>query len=285
MAGNCALAQATANTLRVLDLAGAGRRIPVHPGAARPLAGDPANASQVHGADGLGGCAALLPAARARARGESAPAALAAALRAQPGQIAIVATGPLTNLAVLLALDPGAAALARQVVVMGGTVAAPGNVAPTVEFNAGFDPEAARAVLGAPWPVTLVGLDVTGRVRLGDAEATQLEAARTPVAAFCAAALRAYAAAYARLGDRGGAPMHDPLAVAVALDAGLVSALQLPVDVETRGELTRGMVVADQRVLARPALLAGRRTVQVCVEVDAGAAVRRLLAAWGASGS
>ncbi len=280
VAGNCALPRATANTLAVLELAGAGR-IRVHAGAARPLAGRPPDARDVHGDDGLGGCSHLLPSPRAGPRPEAAAAALAAALRARPGAMTLVATGPLTNLALMLALDPGAAPLARHVVVMGGAVHVPGNVAPTVEFNFGYDPEAAAAVLDAAWPVTLVGLDVTGRVRMGTAQAAALDGGDA-AARFCGAAVRAYAAAYARLGDPGGAPMHDPLAAAIAVHPELVSTLQVPVAVEMRGDLTRGMAVADRRVLERPALLRGRRTVGVSVDVDAPAAERRLLAAWGA---
>jgi purine nucleosidase len=281
VAGNCPLPRATDNTLRVLEAAGHGA-VPVHPGASRPLAAAAPDARHVHGDDGLGGCTGRLAPARGRPRPEPAALALARALRARPHQLTVVATGPLTNLALLLALDPEAAALARHVVVMGGAVTAAGNVGPVSEFNVAADPEAARLVLSGPWPVTLVGLDVTGRVTAGPEEVRRLEAAGGPVPALAAALLRSYAAAYERLGGRPAAPMHDPLAVAVALDPALVRAIQVPVDVETRGELTRGMVVADQRVLERPALLGGRRTASVCVEVDDAAALRRLLAAWGA---
>ena len=283
VAGNCPLPQATENSLRVLELAGRGRT-PLHPGAGGPLAGPARDARQIHGEDGLGGCAEALPAARSRPRDEHAAEAIGRALRARSGQISLVATGPLTNLALALALDPALPGLARQVVVMGGACTAPGNVGATVEFNIAADPEAARAVLLAPWPLTLVGLDVTLQVRMGAVEAAACMAAGRPIPAFCARVLRAYMAAYEHMGDRPEAPMHDPLAVAVALDPSLVAALQLPVEVETRGEWTRGMTVVDQRVLQRPTLLQGRRTVQVCHEVDAVAARRRMLAAWGAVG-
>jgi purine nucleosidase len=281
VAGNCPLAQATGNTLRVLELAGRGA-IPVHAGAAGPLVGAALHARHVHGDDGLGGCAAQLPAPRARARPEPAAVALARVLRALPGRLTVVATGPLTNLALVAALDPGAAALARHVVIMGGTVHGPGNVGPVTEFNLAADPEAARAVLSAAWPVTVVGLDVTHRVALTRAHADQLEAAGRPVPAFAAALVRAYVAAYEAAGHAPAAPMHDPLAVAVALRPDLVRTVELPADVETRGELTRGMLVADRRVLERPPLLQGRRTVSVCTDVDAGAAVDHLLGGWSA---
>ena len=285
VAGNCPLEVATENTLRILELAGAGRTA-VPPGAAAPLVAPAGDAREVHGTDGLGGLATQIPAARGRPRPESAAAALVRALRAQPGRIAVVATGPLTNLALAQALAPDVPRLARQLVVMGGAVGVPGNVGPACEFNFAADPEAAAAVLAAPWPIVQVGLDVTLQVRLGEAEAVALEAAPAgpgrSVPLFCAAALRAYAAAYTRQDGDGRAPMHDPLAVAVALDPSLVRAAQLPAAVETSGALTRGMLVADRRVLTRPSLLGGRRTIQCCLDVDVAAARSRLLSAWGA---
>lgn len=279
VAGNCPLAMATDNTLAVLERAGAGRT-PVHVGAAAPLCAALRPADTVHGDDGLGGCRSQLAPARGRPRPERAAAALAHALRAQPGQLTVVATGPLTNLALMLALDPEAATLARQVVVMGGAVTVPGNVSPVAEFNIATDPEAARAVLAAPWRVTLVGLDITMRVRLGRPEIEVLRSAAGAVPRLAADLLTAYAAAYDRNTGRPEAPMHDPLAVCVALDPGLVRAVQVPADVETRGELTRGMIVADQRAVEQPGRLEGRRPIQICVDVDEPAAVAALMTAW-----
>ena len=285
VAGNCPLDQATENTLRILELAGAGRTA-VHPGAATPLLAAASDAREVHGTDGLGGLAAHLPAARGRPRPEPAALALVRALRAHPGRLSVVATGPLTNIALAQAMAPDVPRLAQQLVIMGGAIGVPGNVGPTSEFNLAADPEAAAAVLAAPWPIVQVGLDVTLQVRLGETEATALESAPAgpgrAVPLFCASALRAYAAAYVRQDGDGRAPMHDPLAVAVALDPSLVRAAQLPAAVETVGLLTRGMLVADRRVLTSPALLAGRRTIQCCLDVDAPAARSRLLIAWGA---
>jgi purine nucleosidase len=279
VAGNCALERATANTLGVLEAAGAAA-VPVHPGAAGPLVGRPQDARHVHGDDGIGGCGDLLP---TPSRGVSAPravAALAAALRARPGEMTLVASGPLTNLALLVREDPEAAGLARRVVVMGGTVLEPGNVAPTVEFNIGADPEAAVQVLGADWPVTLVGLDVTRRVLATADDAADLARAGTPPARLAAALISAYTRSYIRLGFPPAAPLHDPLAAAIALDPGLAETVDVPVDIETQGAFTRGMVVADLRVRARPALLGDRRVVRVCLGIDAARARQELLARW-----
>ena len=280
VAGNCPLERATDNTLRVLALAGRGD-VPVWAGAAAPVGGPAADARHVHGANGLGGRAATLPPPAARPGGEPAAWALLRALHRQPGRITRVATGPLTNLALALALDPEAAQCVRQVVVMGGAVAVAGNVSPAAEFNFASDPEAARAVFAANWPLVQVGLDVTMQVRIGREQSETLRG-RGPVGAFCADALQAYQQAYADLGHPPQAPMHDPLAVAVACDTALVQCAALPVEIETAGRWTRGMSVADRRVLDRPELLAGRRTVQVCLGVDARAATARMLQAWGA---
>jgi purine nucleosidase len=276
VAGNCPLAQATANTLAVLGLAG--RTPPVVPGAARPLLAEPSYAREVHGADGLGGLAAELPAPTAAPAADPghAAAALSQAAQARPGVLTVVATGPLTNLALAGLLDPELPRRVRALVAMGGAVAVPGNVGPVTEFNFGFDPEAAALVLRQGWPLTVVPLDVTLQCLAGPREADRLEGAADPVAAFVARALRRYQEAYeARLGRRA-APLHDPLAVAVALDPTLVDAVEVPVAVETRGEVTRGMLVADRR----PGRAPGGPTARVALRVDADRALGRLLAHW-----
>lgn len=174
--GNTPAATAAHNAIAVLDVAGAGN-VPVAIGARRPLAQEVDLSAMVHGEDGLGGAA---PATVRRA-----PVATPAAVQlvevatAHPGECTIVATGPLTNLALALLLEPGLAQLVAGVVLMGGTVLHPGNVSPLAEANIWHDPEAADLVFGAGWPLVQVGLDVTMTTWLEGDDLARLAATTT----------------------------------------------------------------------------------------------------------
>jgi purine nucleosidase len=277
--GNVTAEAAAANLRRLLDFCGCGA-VPVAVGARRPLAQPLATATWVHGADGLGGLAVAgsdwLPTAEGRPIGEGAADQIVRCCRQRPGELTIVATGPLTNLALALLLEPELPRLVRRVVVMGGAVTVPGNLTPHAEANIGHDPEAADLVLTAGWPLTLVGLDVTMRVLLRAPELARLQAASTPAARLASAALAHYVGVYQGfLGERA-CPLHDPLAVAVALDPDLVRCEPLPVRVELRGAHTRGMTCADRRGPA--AASADGPAVDVALAVDAPRFLARFLA-------
>ena len=141
---------AAGNALRILEVAGL-EGVPVALGAARPMAQEPAFAEFVHGDDGLGNTGQPRP--RGRVTGESAAAQLVRLARAEPGALSLLAIGPLTNLGLALLLEPELPMLLRQVVVMGGAFATAGNVGPLSEANIGNDPEAARLVVSAGWPL------------------------------------------------------------------------------------------------------------------------------------
>jgi inosine-uridine nucleoside N-ribohydrolase len=260
VSGNVHVSQTTANTLTVLDFLEA-PPIPVAAGAAAPLARPGITAGDVHGGDGLGGVAGRFPSSR-RAVTEDAVGFLLEAISRQPEQLTLIATAPLTNIALAIAKDVQTMRKLRALFVMGGAVRVPGNVGPVSEFNFAVDPEAAAIVLESGLPLTLVPLDVTERVVL----TRQLLDGVSPAGklhAFVAEIVAATMAFHRMHGEGEGIVLHDPLAVGVALDSSLVRREPMALAVETRGALTAGMAVADLRRRCRAA-----PTADVCVEVE-----------------
>jgi len=241
VAGNTSLANTTANALRILELAGRGD-IPVAAGAARGLIREaPRTAEHVHGGDGLGGVP--LPPPVSRPVDAHAVDFIAERLLASEAPVTIVAIGPLTNIALLLAVHPAAAARIGRLVLMAGA-ARGGNSTPTSEFNVRSDPEAAYRVFAAGLPLTMVGLDVTDRavVTLQDVEALRDGG---PIARFVVQTVDYYSRFHE---DRYGATVtyqHDALAVAEAVAPGIVHTSHLYVEVEYGHGLTRGTTVVD----------------------------------------
>jgi purine nucleosidase len=256
VAGNVGVEQATDNTLLTLEQAGRGDVL-VAQGLARPLLGGASHARDVHGQDGLGNVRLSRP--HLSPGGEHAVDAIVRCARSAPGELTLITIGPLSNLAVAALLEPHLPRLLRRVVAMGGAARAPGNVTPAAEFNVYADPEAARVVFGAAFALTMVGLDVTMKCLLTPEVLDALPDAGA--AGFARAISRHMMDFHLRLGMPG-FPLHDPLAVAVALDPSLVVTRRARVDVETEGALTRGHTVAD----LRPASPSG--DVDVCLEVD-----------------
>jgi purine nucleosidase len=256
VAGNVDVELTTRNTLRVLDWLGA-TDVPVARGAERPLVGVSRDAAYWHGDDGLGG--AQLPEARRDALPDGVDYLIDCVLR-QPGELTLVCTGPLTNLALAAQRQPAIVGAVKDVVVMGGAVRVPGNVTPVAEFNIHADPEAAAVVFGLPWPATLVGLDVTSRVLLTTSDRAALEHLRGPEATLVWLATH-HAFDTNRLEA---ISLHDPLAVAVAVQPDLVTTIERLVLVETRGEHTLGQTVVDLRPrVPEPS------STRVCLDVDA----------------
>jgi purine nucleosidase len=252
--GNVSLAAATRNTRAVLSLAGRSD-IPVWPGAATPLANFAADASAVHGETGLG--YAVLPEPPEPAHVVHAVDAIVGAARANAGRLILVATGPMTNIALAVMREPELPRLLKRFVIMGGAYREPGNVTPCAEFNVWHDPEAARIVFrafGGPGgtPVVAIGLDVTHKTTF---DSTDLAALRSRAEGPLAPALTRFiedASRYSfdRMEKRKGKRiliMHDPLALAVALDPTLVATRRVAVEVETVGRLTTGATIADWR--------------------------------------
>ncbi len=268
VAGNQTLDKVTANAIRVLELAGRGD-VPVAAGADRPLVRDLVVAADAHGETGLDGPA--LPPPRARPVAQHAAEFLAERILASDRPVTLVPVGPLTNVALLVAEHPEAAAKLDRIVLMGGAIAE-GNQTPSAEFNIWVDPEAAARVFASGIDLTMVGLDVTNRAVLTAEHADRLRG-QGPVGAAVAAMLDFYGGYYEEAYDHGGCPVHDALAVAHVARPGLLRTLDRHVEVEVGGGLCRGRTVVDMRrrtVLPEP-------NAKVAVDVDVPAFVELLL--------
>lgn len=260
--GNQTLDKTTDNALRVLELVGR-TDVPVARGADRPLIREPHVAAHVHGESGLDG--PELPAATVEPVAQHAVEFIAE--RIVPGTV-LVATGPLTNIALYLA-EHGTENIER-IVLMGGAIAE-GNMTPAAEFNIWADPEAAQRVFHAGVPVTMVGLDVTHKALLTPPLAERLRAAGR-VGTFVAELVEFFKQYHARTYGWDGAPIHDAVALAQAFRPDLVRTQHLNVEVETESELCRGRTVVDLwRRTERPA------NADVGVEIDAAGFLELLL--------
>lgn len=261
VAGNAPLERCTRNALATVELFGLD--VAVHSGADRPLVRPGRHDVSVHGDDGLVGVQVPDPSAQASAG--TAVQRLVQASQEVDG-LWLVATGPLTNVALALRADPGMAGRLAGITLMGGAVAS-GNVTPAAEFNFWFDPEAAAVVFESGVPLRMCGLDVTRRVLVGHDHARRLRDAGDPAATFVADVFDGYARSCERLHGVAEGPMHDPCAVAALVRPDLFRFEHLHVAVEARGRLTAGMSVADRRPVARGG--AGDPNTHVALDVDA----------------
>src|SRR5699024_2828147 len=233
------------NALRLLELYGR-PEVPVAWGASRPLVQPPRLAPHVHGVNGLGGVE--LPAPTGKPCEESAAELLVRLARENPGELDVLAVGPLTNLALALALEPRLPDLVRRLVVMGGAVRDPGNVGPHAEANVANDPEAAEVVFEAGFTLDLVALDVTMRTVATAEWLTELSRVPGERAERTSEFLAFYSDFYTEILGERQCVMHDPLAAAVLVDPHLVEgSYRTPLRVELNGTFTRGMTVADLR--------------------------------------
>jgi purine nucleosidase/pyrimidine-specific ribonucleoside hydrolase len=254
--GNVSLEQATKNAALLLDLMNPEPRPILAKGAARPLRKRAFRAQFVHGADGLGDLDRLKnPDGSRRYPGpELPPHSLGATellldlLKRYPGDLSLIALGPLTNLAKALIADEERIKGLREVIVMGGAIGVPGNITPAAEFNIFVDPHAARRVFESGLPIKLVPLDVTERVFLGShAIETLAREMGPPLGMFVSDSTARAVEHMEQVKGLGGIYLHDPLAVGVAIRPSLVETTPLHVDIETRRGITEGMTFADLR--------------------------------------
>jgi inosine-uridine nucleoside N-ribohydrolase len=242
VAGNQTLEKTTANAIRVLDHVDRSD-VPVAAGAARPLVRELGVAADVHGETGLDG-PDLPPPARAPADAHAID-WIADAVAAHPRPVTLVATGPLTNVALLVARYPEVTERLERIVLMGGAFGE-GNTTPAAEFNIWVDPEAASRVFQTGVDLTMVGLDVTHQALMRPAHAARLSEGGK--AGRLVAELFAF---YTRFHQRDygweGAPVHDALALAHVIDGTLLTTTDCGVVVDTGPELSRGRTNADLR--------------------------------------
>ena len=214
--------------------------MPVAAGASVPLVRHLVTAEYVHGENGLAGVE--FPAPKLKPVAESATEIICRLVRSSPGEITIVAIGPLTNIATVLRSDPEIARMIPAIRIMGGGLVH-GNITPAAEFNLYVDPEAARIVFDAGIPLTMVGLDVTEKVLVNDSHIRQLQAAQNPVSQAAAKILKATLDHVRHSNNITYVAMHDPLTVASLIDPSLLTFTDYHVDIETEGEFTSGMSV------------------------------------------
>jgi purine nucleosidase len=240
VAGNVPLAHTHANARRVCALAQA-LAVPVLAGCPRPLVHGLTTAEAIHGATGLAG--AQLPEPSQLARDGHAVTFLIEQLSQAPRPVTLATLGPLTNLAVALVQCPAIAQGLEQVVVMGGSLG-PGNITPAAEFNFYVDPHAARVVVEAGLPLTLIGLDVTHQVLTTPERLARFAALGNRVGQTVAGWLAHYGQGE---GDRyglPGAPLHDPCVIAYLLQPDLFTGRPMHLGVETASDLGRGRTIA-----------------------------------------
>jgi purine nucleosidase len=273
--GNVVAAQGLDNALRMMSLANR-CDIPVAAGAQHPLFQKLTTAEFWHGKNGLANIE--LPASKCKVDSRWAPDLIIQMVHAAPHEITLVPVGPLTNIALAVEKDPSIVPLVKEVVLMGGSISG-GNVNAAAEANIANDPEAAQIVFQAGWPLTMVGLDVSNKTVFTQNHLDQLGKTHGPINDFIYQVAKFLVDLSARYGFPGTA-MYDPLAVGVAIDSTLVTAPEMHVDVETRGQFTRGETVANRQGYIERNVLHGDHYVieeldkvapnaKVCVEVDA----------------
>ncbi|MCU1513139.1 MAG: urh [Microbacteriaceae bacterium] len=269
VSGNISAEMGARNTLALLELAGRSD-IPVaigeHDFLATPFAG---GAIHVHGENGIGGVVLAEP-ARTPAS-ESAPEMIVRLARQHPGELHILAIGPLTNLAKALLLHPGLATLVKEVTIMGGAALVPGNITAVAEANIHNDPDAAAAVFAASWFITMVPLDATMQSLIEAVDRDRLVASPRPVAQAIGAMLDTYFDFYVQFFGRRTSVLHDPLAAAVAVgDLGLGTSPVVQVQVDTSHGPGRGQTICDLRwrFLGHPEQAGAHIRVVLAVETD-----------------
>jgi purine nucleosidase len=239
--GNVVAKQGLDNALKLVSLAGR-CDVPVAAGAQQPLLQKTYTATYWHGKNGLADIE--LPLSNCKVDPRFAPDLILELVHKHPHEITLVPVGPLTNIALAVSKDPSIVGLVKDIVIMGGSISG-GNVNGAAEANIFGDPEAAQIVFNAGWMVTMVGSDVGERTLMTRKHLAELESGQGPQNDVATKIARFYIERSEKNGWDGAA-MYDPLAVSVVIDPTLVKLKDMHVDVETKGEFTRGETVANR---------------------------------------
>ena len=241
--GNVTAEQGLDNALKLVSVAGR-CDVPVAAGAQHPLMQKVYTAGYWHGKNGIADIE--LPPSKCKVDPRFAPDLIIELIHKYPHEITLIPVGPLTNIALAVSKDPSIVKLTKNIVIMGGSISG-GNTTGVAEANIFGDPEAAEIVFMAGWTVTMVGSDVGEQTLMRRKELTELEAGHGPVNDVVTKIARFYIERSEKNGWDGAA-MYDPLAVAVAFDPTLVTTKEMHIDVETRGEFTRGETVPNRNL-------------------------------------
>ncbi|MEH1930807.1 nucleoside hydrolase [Nostoc sp.] len=275
VAGNINLDQATNNVLRVVSIVKPNTLPIVAKGCEKPLVKPTFNAAGIHGADGLGELdrfketdgTSRYPKLTIEPSTENAVNLLLKAVQEYGDSLTIIALGPLTNVATAIQKDGATMKKIGRIIIMGGAVTVPGNITAAAEFNFFVDPDAAQIVMESGIPLTLVGLDVTMKAPLARQVVEEnLQRHPSKVTQFIADCTGIYMAFHRDNEGFYGCYLHDPLAMAVAIDPSLVKTESLYITVETQGRFTTGMSLADRR--DRRDHKANPPNVEACLDVD-----------------
>jgi len=251
VAGNAPVEKTTRNAQAVAQIAKI-VGVPIAAGASRPLVRPAAFAESIHGESGMEGPQLPDPTPDYAIDPRHAVHFIIETVMAhEPGEITLVPTGALTNIALAARLEPRIVPRVREVVLMGGG-AREGNWSATSEFNIIIDPEAAHIVFGESWPVTMVGLDVTHQALATDAVRAAIGMLETTTSRFVSELLEFFGSTYRREQGFEHPPVHDPVAVAYVADSAVLEVRRAPIDIELSGGLTLGMTVVDLRPTADP---------------------------------
>ena len=244
VAGNQTLEKVTRNALSVARVGGV-TGVPFAAGCARPLLRPALVAGDIHGESGLDGPVLPEPEIALDPR-HAVDLIIDTVLANPPGTVTLVPTGPLTNVALAARKEPRIVERVAEVVLMGGAYGR-GNRTPVAEFNILCDPEAAQIVFREPWPLTMVGLDLTHQALATPEVVARIAALDTAAGRFVADLLGFFAGTYRSVHGFAAPPVHDPCAVAFVIDPDVLTTRRAPLDVEVHGSVTAGMTVVDLR--------------------------------------